>query len=353
MIAVILFSLSLNLSPLTVPKAYAWETYITTPLGVMLDTMISIVKGVLLGSLKQAAAKALNKEISNMVGGSSSSNAMFVTDWQDYLIKQPEQKTKVFLNAYIDQATSGRGSLSQYIPAGSEGFGLNAANYNNQLKIGATASIVNPKDPKVTYVGNPSQMFAEGNFRNLSLYLSGINNPWAFNLHIQEKFDETKKNEQLTAAEKARAGSGFTGTESNGKTITPGILIKEQMAGVQNIGNTIIGNATNIPEVITAIVSQMAIQSIKQGVGKVQANIQKEVTTAQNQASSQLNSAVQQLGPGAQYTSSWSQGASSSTTCAVACAGTGAHYGASCTSAENGTAACPTVAGKQYCCIPR
>ena len=170
---------------------------------------------------------------------------------------------------------------------------------------------------------------------------------------IQEKFDETKKNEQLTAAEKARAGSGFTGTESNGKTITPGILVKEQMAGVQNIGNTIIGNATNIPEVITAIVSQMAIQSIKQGIGKVQANIQKEVTTAQNQASSQQNTAVQKLGPGAQYTSNWSQGASSSTICNVSCTGTGAHYAASCNSStELSSAACPTVAGKQYCCVP-
>lgn len=353
MIAVLLFSLYLNFSPLTVPKAHAWETYITMPLGVMLTNMISIVKGVLLGSLKQAAVKAINGEISAMVGGSSSGNAMFVTDWQDYLIKQPEQKTKVYLNAYIDQATSGRGSLSQYIPAGSEGVGLSGSNYNNQLKTGATASIVNPADPKVTYAGDPSQMFAQGNFRNLSLYLSGINNPWAFNLHIQEKFDETRKNEQLTAAEKVRAGAGFIGKESDGKTITPGILIKEQMAGVQNMGKIITATATNIPEVITAVVSQMAIQSIQQGVGKVQANIQKEVTTAQNQASNQQNSAIQQYGPGAQYGQKWSLGASSASNCSVTCTGTGAHYAATCASTENGTAACPTVAGKQYCCVPK
>jgi len=353
MIAVILFSLSFNFSPLTVPQAHAWETYITTPLGVMLTNMISIVKGVMLGSLKQAAAKALNKEISIMVGGSSSGNAMFIVDWKGYLIDEPQKQTQLYLNARIDDAISGRGSISQYIPAGSEGFGLSGTNYNNQLKVGAANSIVNPKDPKVTYVGDPSQMFAQGNFRNLSLYLSGINNPWAFNLHFQEIKDEKNQELQKVASAKAIAGQGFPGTESKGKTITPGILVKEKMAGTQNIGNNIIASATNIPEIITAIVSQMAIQSIKQGIGNVQANINKDTVAAQNQAANQQNSAVQQLGPGAQYQSSWALGASSSTTCAVTCTGTGAHYAAACASTETATAACPTVAGKQYCCIPK
>lgn len=306
--AVIFLSLFLNFNTLTVPRARAWETFISIPIGVALDNIIDVIKGIMLGSLKQQAAKTLNKEMSLLVGGSSSSNAMFVTDWQDYLIKQPEQKTKVYLNAYIDQATSGRGSLSQYIPANSEGFGLKAANYNNQLKVGAMASVVNPATPKVTYVGNPSQMFAQGNFRNLSLYLSGINNRWAFDLHMQEVKDQKNQEFQAAALAEGQAGQGVLGTKSNGKIITPGILIKEQMAGVQNMGYQIVANATNIPEVITAIVSQMVIKSVQQGIGNVQANINKELVNAQNQATNQQNSAIQQLGPGAQYKQNWTLG---------------------------------------------
>ncbi len=292
-------------------RAQAWLSPASAVLNASIQIMYKTVMGILLGAAKQAAVKAINGEISAMVGGSSSGNAMFVTDWQDYLIKQPEQKTKVYLNAYIDQVTSGRGSISQYIPAGSEGVGLSGGNYLNSLKVGIQNTIINPSVPKVTYVGDPSQMFAQGNFRNMSLYLSGINNRWALDLHIQEIKDEVNQNNQLIALEKERAGAGFIGKESDGKTITPGILIKEQMAGVQNMGKTIVATATNIPEVITAVVSQMAIQSIQQGVGKVQANINKETTTTQNQESNQQNSAVQQYGPGAQYKQSWSLGASS------------------------------------------
>lgn len=348
-----LISLIFSLSFFSAPKAQAWDAIPAAILNASIKILNDTTNGFMLGVAKQAAVRALNQEVNFMITGRSSQGALFVTDWHDYLVNQPQKKTRLYMNAYIDQATSGRGSISQYIPANSEGFGLNVANYNNQLKVGAVASVVNPATPKVTYVGNPSQMFAQGNFRNLSLYLSGINNPWAFNLHMQEKFDETRQNEQLTAQQKAQAGQGFLGTESNGKTITPGILVKEQAAGVQDLGNKIIAGATHVPEVITAVVSQMVSQSITQGIGMIQASVHSEVANVRSQTTSQMNAAVQQLGPGAQYAQKWALGASSSTTCGVPCNGTGAHFAASCNSStELGTAACPLVSGKQYCCIP-
>ncbi|MFH1781036.1 MAG: hypothetical protein ABH835_00230, partial [Patescibacteria group bacterium] len=63
-----------------------------------------------------------------------------------------------------------------------------------------------------------------------------------------------------------------------------------------------------LPEVITAVVSQMVIKSAQQGIGNIQASINKEIVNAQNQAANQQNSAIQQLGPGAQYMPSWSAG---------------------------------------------
>jgi hypothetical protein len=290
-------------SPISSKNAGAWfpgaDAVIAAKMGIIYDT----VKGFQLSIAKQSAALALNQEISFLITGRSSQGAMFVTDWKDYLVAQPQKKTQLYMNAYIDQATSGRGSVSQYVPANSEGFGLSVANYNNQLSVGARAAVVNPATPEVTYVGQPSQMFAQGNFRNLSLYLSGINNPWAFNLHMQGKFDEIKQNEQLAAAEKARAGQGFPGTEADGKTITPGILVKERVTGVQDLGNKIIAGATHVPEVITAVVSQMVSQSLTNGIGMIQASVHKEVGTVRAQVTGQMNSATQQYGPGTQYKS--------------------------------------------------
>ncbi len=301
---------SFSFSP--APRAQAWDAIPAAILNANIKILHDTVQGFMLGVAKQAAVKALNQEVNFMITGRSSQGALFVTDWRDYLINQPEQRSKLFMNAYIDQATAGRGSISQYIPAGSEGVGLSTVNYNNALKVGAQTAILNPSQPRTTYVGNPSQMFAQGNFRNLSLYLSGINNPWAFNLHIQEKFDETKQAEQLAAAEKARAGQGFTGVESNGKTITPGIVIKEAVTGVQDLGNKIIAGATHIPEVITAVVAQTITQSISQGIGTIQATVHSEVANVRGQVTGQTNTAIQQYGPGAQYGQTWALGATPS-----------------------------------------
>lgn len=273
-----------------------------------LDTVYNTIQGITLGMLKKQAVSALNQEVNFLVTGRSSQGAMFVTDWHDYLIAQPQKQTQLYMNAYIDQATSGRGSLSQYIPAGSEGFGLSRANYNNQLGIGARASIVNPAMPRTTYVGDPSQMFAQGNFRNLSLYLSGINNPWAFNLHMQEVMDKKNQELQKVASDKIIAGQGFTGTESEGKTITPGIVAKEALTGVQDLGNKIIAEAQSVPEVILSVVSQMITQSLSQGIGTIQASVHREIGNTRNQVTGQMNAAISQYGPGAQYMQNWSLG---------------------------------------------
>lgn len=263
------------------------------------------IKGFMLGIAKQAAMKALSQEINFMITGKSSQGTMFVSDYRDYLIAKPKGQAVLYTNARIDQALGGRGSLSGYIPAGSEGFGLAGGNYMNSLRVGAQSAVTNPADPKVTYVGNPSQMFAQGNFRNLSLYLSGINNPWAFNLFAQNTLDQKTQEEQKTASDKLIANQGFPGTESNGKTITPGILVKEASAGVQNMGYDIISNATHIPEIATALVSQLVTQSINQGIGMMQATVHREIGSVRTQVTGQMNAAVGSYGPGALYTPSW------------------------------------------------
>lgn len=303
---ILIFSVFL---PLNKTQAAVWPA-IDPIIRTGLDTIKKALEDMLLGIGKQIAAEALNGRLNIMVGGSSTKNAKFIVDWKDYLIDEPQKQTRLYLTAHIDKATSGRGSLSQYIPAGSEGFGLAGGSYINSLKVGVQNTVINPATPKVTYIGNPSQMFAQGNFRNLSLYLSGINNPWAFNLHIQEQYDKKAEEEKTIAASKSAANQGFIGTEQNGKTLSPGILIKENMANVQDLGNKIIANAKGIPELITSVVTQMITKSVQQGIGSIQASINKETQKVQAGTSTQMNAAVQQMGPGAQYAQKWMLNAS-------------------------------------------
>lgn len=296
-------------SPLAVPQADAWFPGADAVIAEKMREVYETIQAFMVGAAKQAAIQSLNQEVSFLVTGRSSQGVMFVTDWKDYLVTQPDRQAKLYMNAYIDQITAGRGSLSQYIPAGSEGFGLAGGNYINSLRVGAQNGILNPTQPVTTYVGNPSQMFASGNFRNLSLYLSGINNPWAFNLNVQQKLDETRQTNQLAAQTRSIAGQGFPGTDINGKTVTPGIVTKENLVNVQKMGLDSIANAQNMPAIITAIVSKIITTSITQGIGTMQNLTHREVVNVQNQTNTQMNSAIGAYGPGAQYTPTWMVGA--------------------------------------------
>lgn len=299
-IFMLIFVFVFSFFPAQKSEATVWPA-VESIIQTALLTMKQAVMGMILGIAKQRAISQLSSQINGIVGGKSSSGAMFVTDWRDYLVAKPENEAKVYINSYVTQITAGRGSLSQYMPAGYEGFGSGMGNYFNSLKVGVMGSTGGQNAFRVTYSGDPSQMFAQGNFRNLDTYLSGINNPWAFNLHVQAKFDEAKKEAQLINAQKVQAGLGFIGKEVNGKTVTPGSVAQAAVTSVQDLGNKTIASATNIPEVLTSIVSKMLSQALEKGIGNVQAYVSKNTNDSKNKVNVQMNASIQKYGPAAQY----------------------------------------------------
>ena len=321
-------------------SAALWPT-IDPIIRTALDKVFNMVMGMIMGTLKKVAVTSLNKEVGNLVGGASSQAAMFITDYKDFLEVKPEQKAKVYMNDYLSQVTKGKGSLSGYIhknsssglasanyegvgdgsfaygiakenpaygrmiqAANASGISLSASsggNYINTLVQGAKNITSEIKTPEVTYHGNPSQMFVQGNFKNMSLYLSGINNPFAFNLNAEQEFQKTLSQEVEKAKTMATAGAGFIGNVANGKVLTPGSIVKESVANAQDLGNKIIAGSTKLPEVLTAVVSQIITQSIQQGIGNIQANINKEINGVQVRAQAETNTQVEQVGPAALY----------------------------------------------------
>jgi hypothetical protein len=289
-------------SPLAAEQSQAfWPDFLGNAFGAAMDFMLQNIKGIMLGAAKKAAVTALQKEVSFMITGRSSGGAMFVTDWNDYLLAQPTSKADLYINDYITQSTSGRGSMTAYIPASGEGIG--GGSYISVMMQGAKSITSNrPTQPVVTYTGNPSRMFAGASgFANMNLYLSGINNPWAFNLNVQQSYQQKLNSEQQIAQAKVISGQGFIGQESDGITTTPGSLIKDQVSKVQTMGVDVLANANNLPEVIMAAVSAIISQSITQGVGNIQSSVNREISNVRAQSSAQQNSAVQTSGPGALY----------------------------------------------------
>ena len=61
------------------------------------------------------------------------------------------------------------------------------------------------------------------------------------------------------------------------------------VSSAQNIGNSIVASATNPEQIITAVVSQLATQAIKMGLGQVQSYVNKELNTPQKNQTQALS----------------------------------------------------------------
>ncbi len=298
-----IFLVALVFSPVQVPQANAWDAIPAAAFKQMLETIKYEINGMILGMLKKQAVASLNSQIDNLVGGSNGGSPAFITNWQNYLVNQPIVTTKTYMNDYLSQMTSGRGTLTGYT---SEGFAGNG-NYQAELKQDALSKInkSNVKTiPKVTYENKPNQMFRRGTFKDMSLYLSGVNNPWAFNLAAQDAYQKKLKEEKSVQEAKAIAYQGFKGSGDNGSnsTITnPGSLIKSTVANVQNIGNMALASATHPGEVISSLVSQVITQSIKRGFSSVRESVNRQVNNVESKVKKEIKKAIKKNGPGARF----------------------------------------------------
>ncbi len=302
-LVVILFSFSLSFYPQKA-QAALWPA-MDPGIKVGLDKVIDFIKGAMLGMLKKQAAKTLNQQVDSLMSGGNDS-AGFITDWKQYLINEPKNKSKKYMNDYLSQMTQGRGSSSSYV---SEGFSHNSS-YAGELTNNARRVIDNSSNsapPKVTYEGNPSQMFEANNFKTMGTYLSGVNNPWSFDNAVQEEYQRKLREERMVQENKAVAYQGFLGKGDKSGTITnPGSLIKTNVANVQNIGNEIIASATHPAEIIGSFVSSLITKAFKQGVKKVENKSQRKMNS-NLQMNKIMDQVINKNGPAARFSNnnSW------------------------------------------------
>lgn len=298
-LSTIILVLVFSFSPISSYKSQAaWGEFVQEGFHFVLLNVMETIKGITISQLKIQASKSLNKQVSVLISGNSGGGgAAFITDWRDYLVSQPENQVRVYMNDYLSQMTAGKGTYSGYRAEGFSG-GLNyLAQLSEDVKSG-----VGLNSFRVTYEGNPSQMFSSGKgFKDLSLYLSGVNNPWAFKAaydgEYQRKLDEFK----LAAQTRSIAYQGFKGTTGGGDIVTnPGSLVKETVANIQNIPNMALATASSVQEVISSVVSNMITASIQRGYEGIQ-NASSEKINVQAQLNSGINSTISKNGPGAKF----------------------------------------------------
>ncbi len=302
-IVALLLSAVIILVPLESVRADAWgANYSAAILKQTMELIAQQIHGAIMGALKQAAVQTINSTVSNLVsGGGGSGGAMFITDWDDYLVGQPLKKTELYMNDFFTLTTRGSGSSSNYVSSSGSGEGVSGSYTNylvEQAKKTTTESTL-PQTDLSDYVSDPSKMFSAGNWRGFSAFVSNpANNPFGYTLMSQSAYQEKLEKEKDEARTKAMSYQGYTAKESNGRVITPGSTIASMQADVQDLGNKILASAQSVPEIITAVVTRIATNAIRQGIGNAQRNVQKEITNVTTSVTSDINETVQQSGPG-------------------------------------------------------
>ncbi|OGI18198.1 MAG: hypothetical protein A3J06_04060 [Candidatus Moranbacteria bacterium RIFCSPLOWO2_02_FULL_48_19] len=280
---------------------------------IMKQTMEQIarqIEGALLGSLKMAAVQMLNNQVGQLIGGGAGGQARFITSFDDFLYRRPQQRTDLYMNSFFTLTTRGKGAQANYIGIGDMGgIGGSYASYlqsvGKQAIVGkGTIGTLNLEE----YTASPQAMFAEGDFRAFNAFFSNpYNNPYGYSLKAEEAYQNKLAMEQR-AAEIEATSSGFLPAKQNGMVIAPAGAIQAATTNIQNLPNQIIAAASNPGELASGVIAAMANKVVSglvtTGIGQVQANFQRQIGGVNSQVGSVLKQATGILGPAAPFTQS-------------------------------------------------
>lgn len=158
---------------------------------------------------------------------------------------------------------------------------------------------------------DPIAALENGDMRAFAALNEAGSNPYGYMLEAQGYQMSVQEQAQISAQVKAMA-SGYKGVEdSSGNTILPSSTISMMVADSQNIGNNIIAAAENPEELISGVVTSLVNRTIsnlvQNGIGQVQANLQRQVVGEYSRVANQVGVVKSTLGAGAVYDTNVSQ----------------------------------------------
>lgn len=287
----------------------------------MREQIVKQIEGTMMATLKQAAIQTINSTVNNMISsGGQGGRPMFITNWEDFLIREPQRMTNIYMTDWFSQITGGRGNSLNYRTISGEAFnyasteevrgkngekvaGASAIregvvkgasfqsiqkNYSNYLITQAEKFTTNPSSPTMNfqeYASDPSQMFSQGSWRAFSSFISNpANNPFGMTLLAQKEYSSVLENYQKINQAQGIAYQGFQAKKSGDMILTPGSTIAQIQAQVEDLGNQLVTNANYPAEVITSLATRLVTKTITQGIGQAQQIVQREINNNYNNA---------------------------------------------------------------------
>lgn len=267
------------------------------------EQIVKNIQDTLVASLQQAAVQTINQTISNAIS-QSGTGPMFITNWEDFLINEPQRKADLYMNDFFTSITSGRGSYSyssarklfsirngltsegkvagaetarEGIIAGDNAWISSPESYQIALAKEARSNTVNSSIPTCE-ITDASGAFTGNSWGTFTTMIgTDTCNKFGLNNISQNVYASKLEKEGKIAETQSLAYKGYKATTSGGYVITPGSTIEAIQAQTEDLPNKVIAAANSAPQIVASIVTRFATRTIQQGIGQAQNYVQREI----------------------------------------------------------------------------
>lgn len=222
-------------------------------------------KDSMVASLKITASRLIKDRLEALLLGKSS-RPLYITDYEDFLFLQPQNRAQVLVDDYFNSITSNvsvatRNSLIQVESAiDAEIFGL----------IDTTGATIDE------YVqGGLDYVFDQTKGGGLTAFNAAFdnpyNNPYGAYVYSSELALNKIEREKKIASDMAIAGGGYVGKVDPETNLIqlPGSTLRDLAATAESLPMQIVAFARSIPEVIGTVAAEVLTQTIQTGIYKV------------------------------------------------------------------------------------
>lgn len=279
--------------PVAKVEASAWgESIAANLMQISMEKIMKMIEEFIRGAMKQMAIQSIVSSISGTISGGGGSEAMFIVNWKDALVIEPQQKTQLALNDFFSATTRGKASALNYVATSADSTGNYIAKLQKSAQDAVKFDAIPPIADLQQYASSPNKVFDKKNWRGYSALISNPANNFGLTLDAIDLKAKILEQEQKIASDQAISNQGFKSKMSGDSVMTPGSLIGQMQAQVQDIGNKAIASANSIPEIITSLVSRMAMQTLSQGIGSISGQIKTSIGNKAQQMNASFNKTI-------------------------------------------------------------
>ncbi len=278
-------------------KAYvAWPDIIGFNYKQTLEIVWQQVNGALVSSLKREAAQLVADTTNNLISGVNQAGALFITDWEDYLFRNPDNYTRAYMNDFFTITTRGKTYGNYNSTCGNSFSEWRTARAKNAVE--STIDLTKWQTDYEEIACSYAEMFNDGTWAAYAKATNPNNNPIAYTLFAESEKANVQQKKEAEARVKAQSYLGFKEQrDGSGNVITPGSLIQGLSIEANSIDMKMIANAHNVGEVAGIVAGKIAGNVIKQGIGNIRKEAQANINNSICDASQSLRDGLRNLTP--------------------------------------------------------